>query len=232
LQRSLLPGRLPRLPGLQAAARYLPAVPGVEVGGDWYDVIQLPDGTVAVVVGDVVGRGIVAAGTMGQLCHAVRAYALEDATPGEVLARLNRFLVHVGEDEQIATVVYAVVNPAEQTLCIASAGHPPPLRLDSDGSASFIELESGPPVGALPDMVYKEEVVSMASARRLILYTDGLVEDRRMPLTEGLEKLRTATMEGPKDIEEFCDYVLRRLAQGRDVQDDIAVLAIGPEPEG
>jgi len=232
LQRSLLPARLPRLPGLQTAARYLPAVPGVEVGGDWYDVIHLPDGTVAVVVGDVVGRGIVAAGTMGQLCHAVRAFALEDATPGEVLARLNRFLVHVGEDEQIATVVYAVVNPAEHTLRIASAGHPPPLRLDADGSASFIELESGPPVGALPDMVYKEEVVSTASVTRLILYTDGLVEDRRMPLTEGLEKLRTASMEGPEDIEEFCDYVLRRLAQGRDVQDDIAVLAIGPGPEG
>ncbi len=230
LQRSLLPAGLPELPGLQAAARYLPAVPGVEVGGDWYDVIELPHGTVAVVVGDVVGRGIVAAGTMGQLCHAVRAYALEDSAPAEVLARLNRFLLHVGVDEQIATVVFAVVNPAERTICIANAGHPPPLQLNADGSAAFIELESGPPVGALPDMVYKEELTNMPPGSRLLLYTDGLVEDRRMPLTEGLERLRRAAMDAPEDIENFCDFVVRRLAQGRDVQDDIAVLAIGSAP--
>lgn len=229
LQRSLLPSMLPRLGRLQAAARYQPAVPGVEVGGDWYDLIALPDGTVAVVVGDVVGRGTVAAGTMGQLCHALRAYALEDASPAAMLGRLNQFLIQTGTDEQIATVVVAVLDPADGTLCVANAGHPPPLRCDGQGSAEFVEVDSGPPIGALPDTVYKEESRMLGAHERLLLYTDGLVEDRRMPLTEGLERLRTAARDCRSgDMEGFCDYVLGKLAQGRDVQDDIAILAIGP----
>ncbi|HEX2053505.1 MAG TPA: SpoIIE family protein phosphatase, partial [Actinomycetota bacterium] len=230
LQRSLLPSVLPKMPGLQAAARYLPAVPGVEVGGDWYDLITLPDGSVVVIVGDVVGRGTVAAGTMGQLCHALRAYALENPSPSEMLGRLNRFLVHLGTEEQIATVVVAVLNLEERTLCMANAGHPPPLRFDGAGFAEFLEIDSGPPIGALPDTIYKEYLRSMPENTRLVLYTDGLVEDRRMPLTEGLERLRATVLDcRATGMEDFCDYVVSRLAMGRDVQDDIAVLAIGPE---
>lgn len=229
LQRSILPSRLPQLPGLESAARYRPAMEGIEVGGDWYDILELDSGAVAVVVGDVVGRGLRAAGIMGQLCHAVRAYALEDPSPGGVLSRLNRFIEKTGEDP-FATVVYAVFDPALWTLRLANAGHPPPLILNSDGTASFLRHNSGPPIGAVTDNVYVEEVVQLPPGCRLLLYTDGLVEDRRTALTEGLEKLRQAAMKGPADIEEFCDYVLDRLSSGRDVQDDIAVLALGAVP--
>jgi serine phosphatase RsbU (regulator of sigma subunit)/HAMP domain-containing protein len=230
LQRSLLPATLPVLPGMELAARYLPAEQGVEVGGDWYDVIVLPSGEVAVVVGDVVGRGLPAAGIMGQLCHAVRAYAVEDSAPGAVLARLNQFLQNAGVEEQFATVIFAVVDTERRTLRVANAGHPPPLRLNPDGSACFFEQESGLPIGALPGSVYEETEISLPVGSRLVLYTDGLVEDRNMALSEGLERLRQAAAEAPSGIEEFCDFVVDRLAQGRDVQDDIALLAIGPVP--
>lgn len=226
LQRSLLPARLPMLPGLETAARYLPAALGIEVGGDWYDVLELDSGRVAVVVGDVVGRGLGAAGIMGQLCHAVRAYALEDPSPGVVVQRLNRFIEKTG-DEPFATVVFAVFDPVQGVLRIANAGHPPPLRVNGDGTAEFLEEASGPPIGAVSDHVYEEQVTDLTPGCRLLLYTDGLVEDRRTALTEGLEKLRAAAAAAPGEIGEFCDYVLERLSVGRDLQDDIALLAIG-----
>ncbi|HYN98359.1 MAG TPA: PP2C family protein-serine/threonine phosphatase, partial [Actinomycetota bacterium] len=195
-------------------------------GGDWYDIIELDSGEVAVVVGDVVGRGLGAAGIMGQLCHAVRAYTLQDSSPGVVLSHLNRFIEKTG-DEPFATVVFAVFDPKSGTLRVANAGHPPPLRLDPDGSASFLEHASGPPIGAVTDNVYEEEVTVLTEGSRLLLYTDGVVEDRRTALSEGLEKLRKAAAKAPGDIEEFCDYVLDRLSVDRELQDDIALLAIG-----
>lgn len=229
LQRSILPARLPQLPGLETAARYRPAEVGIEVGGDWYDILELDSGAVAVVVGDVVGRGLAAAGIMGQLCHAVRAYALEDPSPAKVISRLNRFIEKTGEDP-FATVVFAVFDPRAGTLRVANAGHPPPLRINPDGTAEFLEHSSGPPVGAVSDNEYEEEVVQLMLGCRLLLYTDGLVEDRRTALSAGLEKLRLSSMKGPAGIEEFCDYVLDRMSVGRDLQDDIAVLAIGAVP--
>ncbi|MEX0789289.1 MAG: PP2C family protein-serine/threonine phosphatase, partial [Actinomycetota bacterium] len=230
LQRSILPARLPKLPGLETAARYLPAELGIEVGGDWYDILELDSGLIAVVVGDVVGRGLAAAGIMGQLCHAVRAYALEDPSPAAVLSRLNRFIETTG-DEPFATAVFAVFDPKRGTLRVANAGHPPPLMMNGDGSAQFLKQASGPPIGAVTDNVYKEEVSSLTPGSRLLLYTDGLVEDRRTALADGLEKLRLAAQKAPADIEQFCDYVLERLSKGRDLQDDIAVLAIGAVPQ-
>jgi serine phosphatase RsbU (regulator of sigma subunit) len=231
LQRSILPARLPQLPGLETAARYRPAEVGIEVGGDWYDILELDSGAVAVVVGDVVGRGLAAAGIMGQLCHAVRAYALEDPSPGTVLSRLNRFIEKTG-DEPFATVVFAVFDPKAGTLRVANAGHPPALMMNTDGTAEFLEQNSGPPIGAVTGNEYTEEVVTLTPGCRLLLYTDGLVEDRRTALSAGLEKLRQASMKGPDDIEEFCDYVLERMSVARDLQDDIAVLAIGAVPLG
>ena len=229
LQRSILPARLPVLPGLETAARYRPAEVGIEVGGDWYDILELDSGSVAVVVGDVVGRGLAAAGIMGQLCHAVRAYALEDPSPRTVLSRLNRFIEKTGE-EPFATVVFAVFDPTAGTLRVANAGHPPALMMNPDGTAEFLEQSIGPPVGAVTDNEYEEAEVTLSPGCRLLLYTDGLVEDRRTALSAGLEKLREASMKGPEDIEQFCDYVLDRMSVGRDLQDDIAVLAIGAVP--
>ena len=128
LQRSLLPERLPRIEGLEIAARYLPAGMGAAIGGDWYDALERPDGRVALVVGDVVGHGLRAAATMGQLRNAFRAYGLAENSPAEVMARVNR-LVMTGEDEVMATVLYLVLDRETGEVSFASAGHPPPLVL-------------------------------------------------------------------------------------------------------
>ena len=132
LQRSLLPERLPRIEGLEIAARYLPAGQGAAIGGDWYDALERPDGRVALVVGDVVGHGLRAAAMMGQLRNAFRAYGLAESSPAEVMARVNR-LVMSGEEEVMATVLYLVLDRETGEVAFASAGHPPPLVLAADG---------------------------------------------------------------------------------------------------
>lgn len=230
LQRSLLPATLPEVPGLAMTARYLPAAAGgLEVGGDWYDVIKLDSGQVVAVVGDVVGRGLIAAGTMGQLCHAVRAFAFENPSPSDLLERLNRFLNLAGNVEQFATVVVALFDPRDGSLRVANAGHPPPLML-ARSTASFLDQEPGAPIGATSSFRYGAMQVALESGDRLILYTDGLVEDRALSLDEGLERLRRAAQSGPADIEEFCDHLVREAAGDRDVEDDIAVLVLEGRP--
>lgn len=228
LQQSLLPASLPQITGLETAARYLPAEEGIEVGGDWYDVLELAAGMgVGLVIGDVVGRGLPAAGTMGQLCHAVRAYALEDPSPGRVLTRLNAFLCEIGVEHQFATVIFAVFNPATGMLRIANAGHPPPLLILSDGSPELIHIVGGPPVGAMPGVEYQEGTLALPSHARLVFYTDGLVEDRNLSLDEGLEALKRVGSSAPADLEAFCDYILKEMTINRDSQDDVALLAFG-----
>src|SRR3954451_7656736 len=154
LQRSLLPERLPRIDGVDLAARYIPAGTGAGVGGDWYDAIELRDGRVAVVVGDVVGHGLRAAATMGQLRNACRAYALVEASPAEVVARLNRMVATSGEDA-MATVLYLVLDRETGEVSFTSAGHPPPLVLSRHGSA-FLEGGRSVPVGAADPAVFRE----------------------------------------------------------------------------
>src|SRR3954451_13287838 len=127
LQRSLLPERLPQLPGLKVAARYLPAATEAEVGGDWYDVIAIPGGGIGLVMGDVAGKGLAAASLVGRLRSALRAYALEGHSPAAVVEQLNRLVWADADDSQMATLVYVVLDPAEGTLCWVNAGHLPPL---------------------------------------------------------------------------------------------------------
>ena len=228
LQRRLLPGRLPQIPGMELAARYLPGGPGAEVGGDWYDAIFHGDGRVGVVMGDVVGRGIDAASLMGQLRTAFRAYAIEDPSPAGVLGRLNGAFSQFGP-EQMATLVLLLFDPESSNVCIASAGHPPPLFVSPDGSASFIDYEPGLPLGVLPYGSYPERTVPFMPGSSALLYTDGLVE-HRSDIRAGLDALRRAA-DGPVlDADGLCDLVVAALLPDGATDDDAAVLAIRNVP--
>ncbi len=223
LQRSLLPERLPDIPGVAFASRYIPGGAGLRVGGDWYDVIALPRGCIALTVGDVVGRGIGAAAAMGQLRSATRAYALERPSPASVLDRMSR-LVEDFEAAQMATLVYAVLDPESATLTYACAGHPPPLLLGPDGTASFLDGGRSLPLG-LTAAPRTEAVTTIEPGSTLILYTDGLVERRSGSIEEGLEALRLAVQWHHGDLQELCDNRILAAPRPESAEDDVAVLA-------
>jgi len=187
LQRSLLPEGVPEIVGVDVAARYLPARD--EVGGDWYDVIEVPHGRVGVAIGDVAGHGVRAAALMGQLRTGLRAYALDGHGPGETLKRLDRLMQTI-RTRGMATAAYAVFDPTTGTLRYASAGHPPPVVVPASGEARLLEVRSAPPLGTIPYPTYPEVEATIAAGETILLYTDGLVERRREPLSDGLERLR------------------------------------------
>lgn len=224
LQRSVLPVSLPRVQGADLAARYLPGTAELEVGGDWFDAMQLPDGRLGLVVGDVVGKGVRAAASMAQLRNALRAYSLDRMKPSSAVARLNRLAEEV-LDTSFATLVYAVVDPQASVCRFTSAGHPPPLAVFADGRAEFLEGARGLPLGAGANTSYRHDTVELPAGSVLLLYTDGLVERRERPIDEGLELLRAAAADGPRDPEQLLERILRRLA-GHESADDIALLAI------
>jgi serine phosphatase RsbU (regulator of sigma subunit)/anti-sigma regulatory factor (Ser/Thr protein kinase) len=227
LQHSLLPEELPIVPGIETAVRYVAGGPGTEVGGDWYDVLAFVDGRLALAMGDVVGRGIPAASLMGQLRNALRALAYEDFTPSHLLRRLNALANELGGPTCMATLLYAVFDPASGSLCLANAGHPPPLILTAEGDVRFIEETLGPPLGALDRPVFKELTVPMAPGDTLFFYTDGLVEDRSSSLEQGLQRLASAVQDGPRELEALCDRVLEAaLHSEEEGTDDSALLAI------
>jgi PAS domain S-box-containing protein len=228
LQRSLLPERLPRIEGLEIAARYLPAGHGNAVGGDWYDALERADGRVALVVGDVVGHGLRAAAIMGQLRNAFRAYGLAEASPAEVMAHVNR-LVMSGEEDAMATALYLVLDRETGEVSFASAGHPPPLVLSSDG-AEFLEGGRAVPVGAAESGIFREATATLPPGASLLLYTDGLVERRDAPLEQGLGELAEAARHGDGELEGLCDSVLARVMGDDAPTDDVALLAVRPRP--
>ena len=228
LQHSLLPEVVPEIPGVEMAARYLPGGPGVDIGGDWYDILLLPDGTVGLAMGDVVGRGIGAASLMGQLRNALRAYALEGQPPGEILARLNRMLDSGSRGEQMATLVYGTLDLRTGEFLLANAGHPPPAVVTRGGTVKFLDDGGGMPLGAVARTQFEERTVKLAPGEGLVLFTDGLVESRDTPLGEGLERLRSALAEiDPSDgAEEWCDRALARCERLDVVPDDVALLVL------
>jgi len=226
LQRSLLPARMPQLPGISIAARYQPG--GADVGGDWYDAIELDDG-IGLVMGDVVGHGIDAAATMGELRHALRAYALDGLPPGAVLAKLNR-LVEQLQDDRITTLLYAVIDADWTHVRFASAGHLPPLLLEPDGSAEFLWEGRSTPLGVRINGDFEEGTARLASGSTLVLYTDGLVEVRGEELPDGLERLRNAVRAGPVEPDALCDQVIESLLGSRAASDDVALLAFRTMP--
>jgi PAS domain S-box-containing protein len=226
LQRSLLPDRLPLLPGVRIAARYLPG--GADVGGDWYDAIPLDDGTVGLAMGDVVGHGLGAASLMGQLRHAARAYALEGHSPPAVLDRLDR-LVRSLPGAQMATLLYMVVEADLSTVRFASAGHVPPLIVGPNADARFLEGAPNPPLGVFDSSGHEELTVELEPGSTIVLYTDGLVEERGVSIDAGLDALRRAA-EHQGDPEELCDHLVDSMLAIHPANDDIAVLALQALP--
>jgi anti-sigma regulatory factor (Ser/Thr protein kinase)/putative methionine-R-sulfoxide reductase with GAF domain len=222
LQRSLLPDRLPDLVGIDTAARYLPARD--EVGGDWYDAVDLPGGLVGLAIGDVAGHGLRAAALMGQLRTGLRAYALEGHSPGETLERLDRLLQTIS-GRGMATCAYAVVDPATGALRYSSAGHPPPVVVRGGEEASLLGIAAAPPLGTLPFANYREVEATLEPGDTILLYTDGLIERRREPLTDGLERVR-ALAAVPATADQLCQRVIERLVAPEGADDDIAVVAL------
>ncbi len=229
LQRSLLPESLPQVPGLLTAARYMPGGPGADVGGDWYDAISLDGGRLGIAMGDVVGHGIGAAALMGQLRNALRAYALDGNSPAQVVEKLDRLVQNL-EAGRMATLVYMVIAPDLGSVEFSSAGHLPPLVLGPDGDAVFLEGGRTLPLGVMPSAEYPQADAELEPGSTIVLYTDGLVEERGASIDRGLEALKDAVMEGPKEPEALCDHIVSSLLADRAATDDIAVLTVRTVP--
>jgi len=232
LQHSLLPERLPTLPGVQCAAIYEAGGPDVEVGGDWYDVIPLPGGRLGIAIGDVVGRGERAAALMSQLRNGLRAYAIDGKEPGQIISALNVLITDTGS-EHMATMVYGVMDPGKNQFCFASAGHPPILRRAASGEAAYLEGVGGLPLGAIAGNWYEETSTHLDGGDTIVLYTDGLVEERTSAIDAGLTRLREAASEtAVDDLQAFCRNLAGRVLQGQPCDDDMAILAVRLEPVG
>ncbi|MGC9671197.1 SpoIIE family protein phosphatase [Planosporangium sp. 12N6] len=221
LQRSLLPAHRFDPDQLDVATYYQAGVEGTQVGGDWYDVIELGADRTALVMGDVMGRGVRAAAVMGQLRAAVRAYARLDLPPADVLEFLDGVVRDLGDD-QIVTCVYAVYDPGDGTLTYANAGHLPPVLVTPDGSARRLTDAAGPPLGTGPHTL-GEEQLTLPTGAILALYTDGLVEQRDSDLDAGIDALATQLTKVDTPLNDVPDTLVERLLPGGP-DDDIAVL--------
>ncbi|MEU2930932.1 ATP-binding SpoIIE family protein phosphatase [Streptomyces sp. NPDC007251] len=187
LQRSLLPQALPELPEVTTAARYQPAKQGADVGGDWYDVIPLSAARVALVIGDVMGHGMAEAATMGGLRTAVRTLSELELPPDEILGHLNDIVGELGTDA-FATCLYAVYDPVTRCLSYASAGHPPPVVIDPEGTITFLSMSPDPPLGvAAPPFETIE--TELPADSMIALYTDGLIESKDRDVSTGMSRL-------------------------------------------
>ncbi len=228
LQRSLLPQELPRVPRLELAARYLPSVEATAIGGDWYDVLRLPDGGVALVIGDVVGHGVHAATVMGELRNGLRAYVVEGHGPAAALTRLDALVESTYGARMIATISVLLLDPGLQKLRFASAGHLPPLLLGRDGEAAFLRGGLVAPLGMIGQTPIEEAVEQIAPGEAILLFTDGLVERRDESLDDGLARLcAIAADHAGEGLEDFCDHVLGDIGVDRsDHRDDVAMIAL------
>ncbi|MFF4181560.1 SpoIIE family protein phosphatase [Streptomyces sp. NPDC001691] len=222
LQRSLLPQELEQPDDLRVAATYQPGGTDAAVGGDWYDVITLGAGRTALVIGDVMGRGVRAAAVMGQLRTAVRAYARLDLPPHEVLQLLDGLAAEI-DASQIATCVYAVHDPNEGRLVYASAGHLPVLVRHEDGTVHRAEDPTGPPLGT-GGWLHTSGTIALPPGATAVLYTDGLVERRREDIDEGVAALERALSGAVGTPQVVCDRLLRSLGVTAEHDDDVAVL--------
>ncbi len=221
LQRSLLPQEVHLTPGLEIAYRYLPSSVVSEVGGDWFDVVPLSCGRVALIVGDVMGHGIRAAATMGQLRTAARTLITLDMSPDRVLRRLDETASAIG-DGQFTTCVCAVFDPVDRSCIIACAGHPPPVVQDPNGSTRLIDLPPGVPLG-VGGVAFENVEITLPEDGVLVLYTDGLIERRDRDLDEGMLLLSQAVANRGPSLEASCDAVLDALS-AKDSEDDIAII--------
>ena len=221
LQHSLLPTHLDRLEGVEVAARYFAGAEGAAIGGDWYDVINDDDGTFTVVVGDVVGRGVEAAAVMAAMRYGTHAVAGQSTDPSEILSAVNR-LEHIRGD--FVTMLCGNIDPAERTICFASAGHPAPLLISPEG-ARFLHIAPGPPIGFLDEAVFAIKRTTIPPGSVVVLFTDGLYERRGESIEIGLERLRevASTLDGT--VDDILDGIAEAML-GEGVSDDTAMLAI------
>jgi serine phosphatase RsbU (regulator of sigma subunit)/DNA-binding response OmpR family regulator len=226
LQRSLLPERLPDHPSLELAARYRPSGFAAQVGGDWYDALVLGDERIGVMIGDIVGHGVRAATTMGELRGALRAFAIEGHSPGEALLHLNRVVQATLGSGMVATVMFLILDANAGTVTVASAGHPPPAVVGANGRVRFLETTPTVPLGVDAHASASEQVHALTAGDTLLLYTDGLVERRDESIDVGFERLRDALGHAPDDVEALCDYVLDHTLGEHPGRDDVAVLAV------
>ncbi|SDO14053.1 PAS domain S-box-containing protein [Streptomyces sp. cf386] len=228
LQRSLLPRDLPALPACTAAARYLPAGQGMDVGGDWYDIIPLSGGQVALVVGDVMGHGLPEAATMGRLRTAVHTLADLELPPDEIMSHLNDIVGAMGEESYV-TCLYALYDSTTRSCSIARAGHPPPALLHPDGTVVFPPLSADPPLGAA-EPPFETTEIQVPEGSVLVLYTDGLVESSKREMDEGMaalaDVLATSHKDGTaKDLEHLCERITAALLPAdHQAADDAAFL--------
>ena len=232
LQRAMLPRTLPEIAGITAAARYLPSTEGMQIGGDWYDLIRLPQGRVGLVIGDVQGHNAEATAVMGQLRSGLRAYATDGHDPAATLTRTSRLLSEL-DTELFATCLYLTLDPADGTLRAARAGHPPPVRI-AGARAVELDLPGGPPLGVDPGAPYRLTVDRLAVGESLLVYTDGLVEDREEDYDESVQRMigglelwagRTGGAAGT-DLERLADLLTLNVTERRSRPDDVALLLL------
>lgn len=234
LQRSLLPEKLSEVavPGIAVDAMYLPGTKNVQVGGDWYDAIPLSDGKFAVVVGDVVGKGLTAAAGMGRVRNGLRALALTDSRPRSVLDGLDRLFSATEVDEQVTTLAYLMIDPTTGEGVLGNAGHLPPLLLGDDPDPRLVYTEPGTPLGwASPRAQHPFAVPPGSTA---VLYSDGLVENHRRKLSDGLEDLLTVARDAPPEVRanpgKILQYLVENMLAGYEQDDDVTALAVRVVP--
>ncbi|MEE4545290.1 SpoIIE family protein phosphatase [Streptomyces sp. V4-01] len=221
LQRSMMPTKPPRLPGVRIAHHYMPGDRQAQVGGDWFDAIQLPGGRVALIVGDVMGHGLQAAAVMGQFRTAVITMAGLDLPPAQLLRHLDNLAHRLGP-EHLATCVYAVYDPIHRHLTLANAGHIPPVLAGYDGRSELLEIPGGAPIG-VGGVPFETVEVKVPDGSWLVLCTDGLVEVRGQGIDAGLAALCSHVIEPEQTPEDVCAQILARV-HSEDRRDDVALL--------
>jgi anti-sigma regulatory factor (Ser/Thr protein kinase) len=221
----VLPRSIPVLEGVRIAARYLPGTTALDVGGDWFDTLMLPDGRLGFAVGDVVGKGVRAAATMAQLRNGMRALTLDESDPGRTMTKLNRLLEAI-TDAPFATVAFLVVDPNAHTASIVSAGHLPPLVIDPSGATRYVEEGRNLPLGVDADVPLEAGELVFEPGSFVVLYTDGLVERADRSIDDGLERLAAVDVPSDRDPETLADTILEQLLGGEALRDDVALLVL------
>ncbi|HEX4833291.1 MAG TPA: SpoIIE family protein phosphatase [Trebonia sp.] len=230
LQHALVPDEPPPIAGLDLAVRYLPATDGVHVGGDWYDAFPLDDHRVGLVIGDVAGHSITSASIMGQVRSLLHGYAIDNPFPPDVMRRSNAAMCQMLPDA-LATAWYGVLDTASGSLVYANAGHPPPLVSHGHGHAEYLEAGKGTMFGVTPATEFCASRREVRPGSRLLFYTDGLVEDRRRDIAEGLGALRVALEKVPGDsAEDACQFAQASMLGSAARADDVCILVVGLPP--
>lgn len=238
LQKSLLPEELPEVKGVRMQSSYSPGTQHVQVGGDWYDAFPLPDGRVAGVLGDVMGKGIKAATGMSRVRNALRALAFSMPEPAEVLTGLDRMFDATEEVDQVTTLVYFVLDPETGQIDLSNAGHLPPLVVAENTEPWLLRAEPGTPLGVSSQRGHHNFFVQPGNT--VVLYSDGLVENRKRPVAAGLDELVSMASQAPPgvvgDPQEVLNYLVEGMLTGYEQDDDVTLLAVHlpvlqPEPD-